>query len=114
MKYFYIIALSICALAPKIAKAQSSNHPLNPLGDTSGGVPEIAGRILRVLLGFSSIAALTFFIIGGITLLTSQGNSEKIQAGKNTILWAIIGMLVAFSSYILIRFVVEIIIGSVQ
>ena len=38
------------------------------------------------------------FIIGGIQLLTSAGNEEKIKQGKKTLVWAAIGLLIVLSA----------------
>ncbi len=111
MKYLFSTISIILSFLPYIALAQSE-HPLNPLGNTQDGAPEIYGRILKSLLGFASVTALVFFIIGGIILLSSGGNEEKIKTGKNTLIWAVIGLFVAFSSYIILRFVLEIITTS--
>ncbi|MEK7164414.1 MAG: hypothetical protein AAB779_00545 [Patescibacteria group bacterium] len=101
----YLVALGL--LLPVLAQAQSAaNHALNPLGAT-GGAPELAGRVIRLLLGFTGVASLVFFIWGGIELLTSRGNQDKIKSGRDTIVWAVIGMFVAFSSYIILRYVIQ-------
>jgi len=96
-------------LLPAIARADTTpaDHPLNPLGNTAGGGPELYGRIIRLLLGFTGVASLLFFIWGGVQLLASRGNTDKIKAGRDTIVWAIIGMFVAFSSYIVLRYVIK-------
>jgi len=99
-------------LLPAAFSFAQPDHPLNPLGDTSGGAPEIYGRIIRFLLGFAGVGALAFFVIGGITLLMSRGNAEKVKSGKDTIVWAIVGLFVAFTSYILLRFILETIVGA--
>ncbi len=98
------------ALAQQATEPQ--NHILNPLGNTSDGAPEIYGRILKFLLGFTGVGALAFFVIGGIMLLLSRGNPDKVKAGKDTIVWAIIGLFVAFSSYIILRYVLEVIVNQ--
>ena len=82
---------------------------LNPLGSIPGP-EELYGRLLRFMLGFVGVGALVFFIIGGVILLMSQGNPDKVKTGKDTLVWAIIGLFVAFTSYIILRFVLEIII----
>jgi hypothetical protein len=112
MKYLYSSISIFLALAPQIAKASQADNALNPLGNVTGA-SELYGRILRSLLGIAGIVALAFFIIGGIILLSSGGNQEKVKTGKNTLVWAIIGLFVAFSSYILLKFILEIIIGIV-
>lgn len=87
--------------------ANPANHPLNPLGNTAGGAPELFGRVIRGLLGFAGVGALLFFIWGGIVMLTSRGNAEKVKQARDTMVWAALGLLVCFSSYIILRFVLE-------
>jgi len=96
-----------------LAQANPADHALNPIGDASGGAPALYGRIIRAFLGVIGVAALFFFIIGGFKMLTSGGNPEKLKSGKDTLVWAIIGLFVAFSSYILLRFVLETILTPV-
>lgn len=98
---FYALLLSF--LLPVHALAQSDLDPIQ----STGGAPELYGRVIKFLLGFSAVGALAFFIIGGIILLTSRGNPEKVKAGKDSIVWAIIGLFVAFTSFILLRFIIE-------
>ncbi len=99
-------------LAQTLAQANPADHPLNPLGNTSGGAPEIYGRIVRGLLGFAGVGALLYFIWGGIVILTSGGNSDKVKQGRDAILWAAVGLVIAFSSYIILNFVIKAVITS--
>ena len=103
----YFTALGLLLPAIALAVDTPGQNPLNPLGDTTGGAPELYGRIIRLLLGFTGVASLLFFIWGGIELLTSRGSQDKIKSGRDTIVWAIIGMFVAFSSYIILRYVIQ-------
>ncbi|MBI2637137.1 MAG: hypothetical protein HYW81_03010 [Parcubacteria group bacterium] len=108
MKKLLFTGLAILVpILPALA-AEPGQSSLNPLGSIPGP-QELYGRLLRFMLGFVGVGALAFFIIGGIILLMSRGNPEKVKTGKDTLLWAIIGMFVAFSSYIILRFVLEII-----
>jgi len=109
MKYLFITIALILPPLQALAQANPADHALNPIGDASGGGPAIYGRVIKGFLGIVGVAGLFFFIIGGFILLTSRGNPEKIKSGKDTLVWAIIGLFVAFSSYILLRFVLEII-----
>lgn len=108
--YFSALGLILPAGQALAADPGPGDHPLNPLGDTTGGAPELYGRIIRLLLGFTGVAALLFFIWGGIELLTSRGNQDKVKSGRDTIVWAIIGIFVAFSSYVILRYVIRAII----
>ena len=103
---------SLAIALPALGQSDPSQHDLNPLGSSAGGgtSSELISRVIRFSLGAIGVVALLFFIVGGFILLTSRGNSDKIKSGKDTIVWAIIGLFVAFSSYILLKYVIEIII----
>jgi len=109
MKKLFFTSLAILLPILPAGAVGPGEASLNPLGAIAGP-QELYGRLLRFLLGFVGAGALTFFIIGGVILLMSQGNPEKVKMGKDTLVWAIIGMFVAFTSYIILRFVLEIII----
>ena len=78
----------------------------NPLGSLSD--PRIiVGQVIRVALGIIGSLALVLFIYGGMLWMTSSGNTEMITKGRNTLLWAVIGLLVVFGSYTIINFVLQ-------
>ena len=45
-------------------------------------------------------------VIGGIKYTTSNGDASAVSGAKNTILYAVIGLLVAISAYAIVNFVV--------
>lgn len=78
----------------------------NPLGgDTTPQV--LIGRIINAVLGLVGSLALVMFIYGGMIWMTAAGASEKVQKGKDILIWATIGMIVIFSSYAITKFVLE-------
>lgn len=48
-----------------------------------------------------------FFIYGGFTLILSRGNSEQTSKGIEIITAAVIGLVVVFGAYMLVRFLGE-------
>ena len=78
----------------------------NPLGDINT-LPVLVGHIIRALLGIVGSLALAVFIYGGFVWMTSAGNGDSVNKGKNTLIWAAIGLAVIFSAYALVRFVFE-------
>lgn len=79
----------------------------NPLGGGTGitSVPRLIGNIIKTILTIVGALALGMFVYGGFTWMTSGGSSEKIQKGKNILIWAVIGLVIIFSSYTLVDFV---------
>ena len=100
--FFIKIILSILCLAPSIAKAESIPLP-NPLRAQS--IPELSGQMIKGLLGISGAIALFMMVWGGITWMTSNGSAERLKKGKDTILWAILGIVIIFLSYVIINFI---------
>jgi hypothetical protein len=69
-----------------------------------GNSPEqLIGRVIKQVVGI--LGALTFLIFsyGGFKWLTSAGNEEKVAEGTQAMLWAVVGLFVVFSSYILVN-----------
>lgn len=57
-------------------------------------VPELFGAIGKFLIGLS-IPLLTLFILwGAFQLMTSGGSPERVEKGRKTIYWAILGFVV--------------------
>ena len=39
--------------------------------------------------------------------MLAAGSSEKVQKGKDILIWATIGLVVIFSAYAIVKFVIE-------
>jgi len=78
----------------------------NPLGGTTGtDVNLLIGQVINAVLGIVGSLALVMFIYGGLTWMTAAGNKEKIQKGKDILIWATIGLIIIFSAYAIVKFV---------
>lgn len=69
-----------------------------------GGVFQTVSSVLIFLVG---AVAVIFLIIGGLRYVVSNGNEKNVESAKNTILYAIIGIVVAVVSYALVNFVIS-------
>lgn len=54
---------------------------------------------------FIGAFAVLFVIFGAFRYMTSDGDASKLQQAKNTILYAIVGLLVAVFAFVIVRFV---------
>ena len=81
--------------------ARGSEQPVNLFGNSG-----IFTSITNILLFVIGAIAVIMIIIGGLRYVTSGGNSASISAAKNTILYAIIGIVVALLAYAVINFVI--------
>lgn len=68
--------------------------------------------ITNVLLFIIGAIAVIMLVIGGIRYTTSNGDSAQVTAAKNTILYAIVGIIVAILAYAVVNFVVDSFVGQ--
>lgn len=69
------------------------------------GETSVFGAITNVLLFAIGAISVIMIIIGGLRYVVSGGDSSKVTAAKNTILYAIVGLIVALLAYAVINFV---------
>ena len=85
--------------------ATISNGVCSPQLNSLSAVYLIGAAILEILLRVAAIAAMVFLIYGGVTYITSQGEPDKTQKAKMTIINALGGMLVAITATALVAFI---------
>lgn len=64
-------------------------------------------NVLSVVFSIVGIIAVIMIIIGGVNYMTSQGDTQKVQKAKNTIMYGIIGMVIALLSFAIVQFVMH-------
>ncbi|MDX2776378.1 pilin [Streptomyces caniscabiei] len=63
--------------------------------------------IVNVMLYILGAIAVIMIVIGGIRYATSGGDSSSIKGAKDTILYAVIGLIVAILAYAIVNFVLD-------
>lgn len=83
---------------------------IKPIGDnTYGTTGDIGGTIINILngiIGFLAIICVIVIIIGGVTYMTSSGEASKVKKAKDTILYAIIGLIVCALAAAIVNFII--------
>ena len=64
-------------------------------------------QVTNTILYIVGIIAVIMLIIGGIKYVISGGDSKKVTDAKNTVLYAIIGLVVAFLAFAIVNFVIS-------
>ena len=75
---------------------------------------EVKGKVnntIKLIIGVVGLLAVVFILVGGFQMATSAGNPAKVAKAKNTILYAVIGLVVALLSYAIVDFVLDKIFG---
>ncbi|MBR5389255.1 hypothetical protein IK146_01705 [Candidatus Saccharibacteria bacterium] len=63
-------------------------------------------RVVNAALYVAGILAVVMVIIGGVRYTTSGGNVNIVTKAKNTILYGIIGLVIAILAYAIVNFVI--------
>jgi hypothetical protein len=85
-----------------IEAAKPTGAEENLFGD--GGIFQTVANILLFIVGAVSVIML---IIGGIRYVVSAGDQQAVTNAKNTILYAIVGIVIAFLAFAAVRFVID-------
>ncbi|MDE2311949.1 MAG: hypothetical protein KGJ93_02570 [Patescibacteria group bacterium] len=86
--------------------------------NTIEGLPTICNpqtavyTVILLLLEFSAGVAVIFLMLGGYWYLTSAGNEEQAEKGRKALTSAIIGLVIIFLAFAIVRIVVNLISGG--
>lgn len=124
MKRLFISFLSIIALVVTIStlvplpvtaqvdvfqncSTNSDTAICKATNDKLFGPNSIWTNILNTLIYAAGAVSVLMIIIGGIRYATSNGDQGSITGAKNTILYSIIGLIVAVSAFAVVNFVLS-------
>ena len=63
--------------------------------------------IINVVLGVLGLLAVVVIIYGGFMYTTSAGDSSKVKKAKDTIMYGIIGLVIALMAYSIVNFILS-------
>ena len=82
--------------------ARCDDCPTNLFGET-GVIRQISNTLIFII----GIIAVIMLIWGGLRYVVSGGDAKKVTDAKNTILYAIIGLIISFMAFAIVGFVVD-------
>ena len=94
------------------AQGDAKTQACTAIGDSgcSGGASNIQNvlrTVINVLSSIGGIIAVIVIIIGGFKYMTSNGDSNSASGARNTILYAVVGLIIVAFSQIIVRFVLQ-------
>ena len=90
-------------------KGRGEGVPTQLFGEGNTG---IFTQMVNMMLFAVGILSVIMLIYGGLRYILSNGDSKKVDAAKNTILYAIIGLIIAMLSYAIINFIISLFLGG--
>lgn len=125
MKRFLLIALAFIGLtagvlsieaAPALA-ASAKDEICSGVGaatgtggcTTSSGptVNSLISTIVNILSMIVGVVAVIMIIYSGFKYVSSGGDSSKISSAKNSLIYAVVGLAIAATAQVLVRFVLD-------
>ena len=102
-----LVAAPVGAQSPEQSACQGSGGTWSGTTCTQGtrtvtGTIKNVGNIIVFITGAISVLMI---IIGGLRYVTSGGDQGGITSAKNTILYAVIGLIVSVMAYAIVNFV---------
>lgn len=89
------------------AKSQVQSGLSNVSGASTGSdLPGIASKVVNVMLFIVGILAVIMIIFSGIRYITAHGDKGQVEGAKNTLIYAIVGLIVSIVAYALVNWVV--------
>lgn len=116
------VAASLIALTPFALLAPQAFAQGIPVSTCPGGgfsalclgasdLGKVITNGINFLFVVAAMLALVFLIIGGVKWLTSQGEKEGVNKARETIVAAIVGLVIIFLSYLIVNFVLNLFVG---
>ncbi|HSH55899.1 MAG TPA: pilin [Candidatus Limnocylindrales bacterium] len=116
------LAFSVLVGAPGMSTVSAQADPTdaaqtqvcNGISTTVGGgcsaaqgakLNTIIAGVLNILSIVAGVAAVIMIVISGLKSITSSGDSSNIAGAKNTLIYAIVGLIVVALSQTIVRFV---------
>ena len=78
-------------------------------GGTGDQLPGVIQAIVNSIILVCGTIAVVFIVIGGISFITSSGDPGKAKKAKDTILYAVIGLIIAALAFAIVNWVISII-----
>ena len=76
-------------------------------GDAKGKVDKAVAVAIDTFSWIVGVASVIMIIVGGFKYVTSSGDSNSVNSAKNTILYAVVGLVVIALAQVIVRFVLN-------
>ena len=104
--FFVNVKVSALSLLDVMNGAYRGQGQPTELFDGSGA---LIPHVINLMLFIVGILAIFMLIFGGIRYVVSGGDATRVKDAKNTILYAIIGLVVAILGYAIVQWVISVI-----
>lgn len=96
------------ASAINVIKEQCGLTPNSPVcvAAQKDNATSMVTIIINTMLYVLGIIAVVMIVVGGIRYTTSAGDASRVKGAKDTIMYAVVGLIVAILAFAIVNFVI--------
>ncbi len=113
MKFLLSLLVTCLGLFSLTVSASAQDYGLNATADAAGlskyekNVPTLIGNVVGTALSMIAVIFFVLMVYGGFLWMTAHGHEDQITKAKDTIIAAVIGIIVVLGSYAVTNFVFD-------
>lgn len=97
--------LAFCSDFPDSDVCTQKNN--DPEGNKVGGTGGVFIKIVNIIIYLTASLSILMVVIGAFKYVISGGEGSQTKSAKDTILYALVGLFVAISSFAIVRFAIS-------
>ena len=105
MKKFSIVLTGLFMGTPALAAPVSQTCTTTNCGTGSFRLLAVIQTVINWILAFAALIAVLFIVWGGIQYILAAGNTDRAKNARQTILYAVVGLIIIVLSYFIVSFV---------
>lgn len=112
-----VFTIGMILTGVSVGAAQTQLYPTEACGNTGDSdictqgqgadITPLVQGIVNILLYIAGAVSVFFILFAGFKFITSAGDASKAASARNTLLYAVIGLIVVVLSYAIANFVVD-------
>lgn len=106
------ISNAVCS-GTNIAANGAASTSCSP-GSTGNSLAALATKVVNLLSIIVGVVAVIMIIVGGFRYITSGGESGNVSGAKNTLIYAIVGLVIVALAQFIVHFVLSSATSSIQ
>lgn len=103
---FLSLAILVVSVSPQVSSAQMGLNVVDRFDPPARDLPSTIMMIVNYVLIIVGVVALAYLVYGGFLYITSHGDTTQVDSAKNTIINAVIGIVVIGVAAAVVNFVV--------
>jgi len=101
------LVMPVSVYAANVINAQCLDVPDSAVCQQSSSSNDLAKNIINTLLYLVGALSVIMIIVGGIMYATSAGDAGQVTKAKQTLTYAVVGLVVSFAAFAIVKYAVS-------